>query len=87
MVDPEKAKEELEAGKQASIKGSENPAAVHKHAPGWNETIASESEAFIKAETADASSPESLVQETIERVTEKHGNATVTQEKKTTVKS
>ncbi|KAJ1916013.1 hypothetical protein IWQ60_008250 [Tieghemiomyces parasiticus] len=61
----EKAKEELLTGHtDSSI----------PNAPGWNETLASESEAIIKADTLvkDGESISKLQKETIEHIQKKH---------------
>jgi len=66
--------EVLEREKQRNLKHDHDHVnAPHKkHAPGWNEQLASDSEATIKADQAPVDSPEELTKVTIEYVTRKH---------------
>lgn len=45
---------------------------MHDHAPGWNEHLASASEAHVKADKSDNSDPNTLVSKTIEHVKKRH---------------
>ncbi|KAK9894631.1 hypothetical protein P389DRAFT_173716 [Cystobasidium minutum MCA 4210] len=66
-VDPTKASKELEKGKKESRTEGVQDNTV-SHAPGWNEKVASESEAIIKG-TKEGRSPQELVKETVEHLT------------------
>jgi len=61
----------LEKNKKKSLndKPDEN---LMEHAPKWEEKLASESEAYIKADREDISSISKLQQKTIETVHKKH---------------
>ena len=61
--------EVLETEKQRNLKKEQGN--VHEHAPGWNEKLASESEAHVKADK-NFSSPEELKSSTIDAIRKKH---------------
>lgn len=72
----------LEAEKQKNLKGLQNDtSAPHKHAPGWNEYLATTSEAYTKADKSDAPINE-IQSTTVEWVKKRHppagGDATET---------
>jgi len=65
--------EVLEREKERNIKGQQHHTSTpHKHAPGWNESLASVSEAAVKADQAENVSPEELQKITIEYITKRH---------------
>jgi len=74
--------EVLEREKQRNLSGNQHD--THKHAPGWNEPLASISEAFIKADQAPVESPEELTKVTIEHIKKRHGDGADVVEKTTT---
>ncbi|GHJ90002.1 hypothetical protein NliqN6_6404 [Naganishia liquefaciens] len=57
----------LEQEKQKNLSGQQKSPHPEK-APGWNETLASESEAVIKAEHSEPESIDKLQKETVEHV-------------------
>ncbi|CAE6537119.1 unnamed protein product [Rhizoctonia solani] len=61
--------EVLEREKQKNLRGEQN--STHTHAPGWNELLASDSEAHIKADKAN-SNPEEMAKATLEYVKKQH---------------
>ncbi|KLO17400.1 hypothetical protein SCHPADRAFT_937099 [Schizopora paradoxa] len=64
----------LEREKHRNLHGKHNHGStVHpEHAPGWNEELASESEAVVKAAQSSSADPAKLVEETVKRVKSKH---------------
>lgn len=65
--------ETLEREKHRNLTGSQYDRSSAKHAPGWNETLASASEATVKADQ-DHTNPAELTAETIELVSRKHSD-------------
>ncbi|KAJ6492281.1 hypothetical protein C8R45DRAFT_193621, partial [Mycena sanguinolenta] len=66
--------ETLEREKQRNLSGSQHKTSTpHDHAPGWNEYLASESEASVKADRPDHPPPEKLQDETVDYVHSRHG--------------
>ncbi|EJD00134.1 uncharacterized protein FOMMEDRAFT_92698, partial [Fomitiporia mediterranea MF3/22] len=60
--------EVLEREKQRNLKGKQHKTSTpHKHAPGWNEYLASTSEANVKADRAEGT-PEVLQKSTTEYI-------------------
>ncbi|KAH8114345.1 hypothetical protein DFH11DRAFT_1593894 [Phellopilus nigrolimitatus] len=65
--------EVLEREKQKNLSGEQDKtSAPHEHAPGWNEHLASSSEASVKADRNGKQNPEELQQESTERANEAH---------------
>ncbi|KAJ7861776.1 hypothetical protein B0H13DRAFT_2354997 [Mycena leptocephala] len=64
----------LKREKQRNLSGSQHKtSAPHDHAPGWNEYLASESEASVKADRPDHPPPEQLQAETVDYAHSRHG--------------
>ncbi|KAJ7126921.1 hypothetical protein C8R44DRAFT_779904 [Mycena epipterygia] len=64
--------ETLEAEKGRNLSGTQHRTSTpHKHAPGWNEHLASTSEASVKADK-DTGSPSDLQKTTIEYIHSRH---------------
>lgn len=62
----------LESEKQKNLTGQQHKtSAPHEHAPGWNEYLASASEAAVKADGSNIS-PDLLAKHTVERVKARH---------------
>ncbi|CAE6507315.1 unnamed protein product [Rhizoctonia solani] len=61
--------EVLEREKHKNLRGEQH--STHTHAPGWNELLASDSEAHIKADKANGS-PEEMARSTLEYVKKQH---------------
>ncbi|KAL5634612.1 hypothetical protein ACGC1H_002604 [Rhizoctonia solani] len=59
----------LEREKHKNLRGEQN--SPHTHAPGWNELLASDSEAHIKADKATGS-PEEMAKSTVDYVKKQH---------------
>ncbi|KAJ1307886.1 hypothetical protein OPQ81_001965 [Rhizoctonia solani] len=59
----------LEREKHKNLRGEQH--STHNHAPGWNELLASDSEAAIKADQATGS-PEDMAKSTLEYVKKQH---------------
>ncbi|KAG8983274.1 hypothetical protein FRB90_006156 [Tulasnella sp. 427] len=67
--------ETMEREKERSLKKHPNQHAPHdKHAPGWNEKLASVSEASVKADQATTESPEELTKVTVEYIKKTHSD-------------
>ncbi|PVG04308.1 hypothetical protein CPB86DRAFT_693767 [Serendipita vermifera] len=67
----------LESEKQRNLKGEQyKTSSPHKHAPGWNEYLASTSEAYTKADKSTAT-VEEMQQETLTRVEARHPKTVV----------
>jgi len=66
--------ETLENEKQKNLKGEQHhTSAPHKHAPGWNEYLASTSEAFVKADQSPGPlDTQKLQNETVDYVNKRH---------------
>jgi len=66
--------EVLEREKQRNLHEKHDDSAHphKKHAPGWNEPLASHSEANIKADQAPVSSPEELQKQSTEYIRKRH---------------
>ncbi|KAG6842354.1 hypothetical protein C0991_010644 [Blastosporella zonata] len=63
----------LEAEKKRNLSNLQHKTSTpHKHAPGWNEILASESEADVKADRAEPASTSQLQEQTIEYVTSRY---------------
>ena len=63
----------LEREKQKNLSDKQHKSsAPHEHAPGWNELLASASEANVKADKAVGVTPEILAKRTIEHIKERH---------------
>lgn len=60
--------------KQKNLDGNQHKSGStpHDNAPGWNELLASQSEAAIKADKADGLSPEMLSKRTVEHIKARH---------------
>ena len=67
-------KKTIEEAKERSLEDENKPSETMEHAPGWNETVASVSEAHVKADKEDLSNVtiEELQTKTIKKVKEKH---------------
>jgi hypothetical protein len=67
-------KKTIEEAKKRSLEGENKPSETIESAPGWNESLASESEAHLKADKEDLSgvTVEELQTKTIKQVKEKH---------------
>jgi hypothetical protein len=64
----------LELEKNRNLKGKQHKTSTpHAHAPGWNEHLASASEAFIKADQSSGSASE-LQSRTVEYLRTRHAN-------------
>ncbi|CAE7076466.1 unnamed protein product [Rhizoctonia solani] len=61
--------EALEREKHRNLRGEQH--SPHEHAPGWNELLATDSEAHIKADK-DSGSPEQMAKSTLEYVRKQH---------------
>ncbi|KAG8833914.1 hypothetical protein FRC17_009873 [Serendipita sp. 399] len=62
----------LEAEKQKNLKNEQHLTSTpHKHAPGWNEYLASTSEAYTKADKATGTISE-LQEETVDHIKKRH---------------
>ncbi|KAJ8521368.1 hypothetical protein ONZ45_g1943 [Pleurotus djamor] len=62
----------LEAEKQKNLRGLQHKTSTpHSHAPGWNEHLASASEASVKADRSDGT-PADLQRSTIEYIHSRH---------------
>ncbi|KAJ7453100.1 hypothetical protein FB451DRAFT_1100384 [Mycena latifolia] len=65
--------EVLEREKQRNLSNSQHKTSTpHEHAPGWNEHLASDSEATVKADRSDHSSPEQLQDATVDYTHSRH---------------
>ena len=63
----------MESEKQKNLTGQQHKtSAPHAHAPGWNEYLASASEAAIKADASGSDTPEVLQRRTVEQVKARH---------------
>ncbi|KAG6908678.1 hypothetical protein DXG01_003692 [Tephrocybe rancida] len=63
----------LEVEKRRNLSNQQHKTSTpHANAPGWNESLASESEATIKADRADPASTTELQEQTIEYVTSRY---------------
>ena len=63
----------LEEEKQKNLSNKQHKtSSPHEHAPGWNEHLASASEAHVKADKSVDTSVETLTRQTIERVKHRH---------------
>ena len=87
LTDHENTLQVLEREKHRNLNKKQHKTSTpHEGFPGWNEYLASDSEAFVKAQrSADAghTDPKTLVEDTIQRVKKKHhggaeGEPTVT---------
>ncbi|KAF8144053.1 hypothetical protein K438DRAFT_1632445 [Mycena galopus ATCC 62051] len=66
--------ETLEREKQRNLSGSQHKtSAPHVHAPGWNEYLASDSEASVKADRSDHPPTDKLQNDTVDYVHSRHG--------------
>jgi hypothetical protein len=67
-------KNPVEEAKERSLERENKPSETIEHAPGWNETLASVSEAHVKADKEDLSgvTVEELQTKTIKHVKEKY---------------
>jgi hypothetical protein len=67
------AQQVLEEEKQKNLTGKQHKgSAPHNNAPGWNEYLASTSEAYTKADKSDGETTEALTKKTIERIKHRH---------------
>ncbi|KAJ7087615.1 hypothetical protein B0H15DRAFT_754550, partial [Mycena belliarum] len=65
--------ETLEREKQRNLSNEQHKTSTpHKHAPGWNEHLASESEATVKADRADHSDMETMQKNTVDYTHSRH---------------
>ncbi|KAF5342408.1 hypothetical protein D9611_001808 [Ephemerocybe angulata] len=62
----------LEREKQRNLSGQQFEVCTEPIAPGWNEALASASEAFVKADRDNLTNTEELAKETINLVTRKY---------------
>ena len=63
----------LEREKHKNLSNKQHKtSAPHDHAPGWNELLASASEANVKADKADGVTPELLQKKTVEHIKLRH---------------
>ncbi|KAJ6530373.1 hypothetical protein DFH09DRAFT_934329, partial [Mycena vulgaris] len=66
--------EVLEREKQRNLSKTQHKTSTpHEHAPGWNEHLASDSEATVKADRSDHTSAEELQKDTVAYTHARHG--------------
>ncbi|KAJ7182616.1 hypothetical protein C8R43DRAFT_869045, partial [Mycena crocata] len=65
--------EVLEREKERNLSKTQHKTSTpHEHAPGWNEHLASDSEASVKADRSDHTSSDSLQKDTVDYVHSRH---------------
>lgn len=73
ILNSDQCSQTIDREKQRNLSGNQHKTSTpHKNAPGWNEYLASSSEAAVKADRSEDATPEDMQKETTEHIRARH---------------